>query len=117
MTPYARLTFAVLLAACAIGCARKPERPCNGTVSAEAVAAAVPVIDAFRSHLAKMPVTNDIDSFLSDYRHYALSITTTESQYVFEFIPRDEGRGFKGGGARYKVDRASGKIDSELFMK
>jgi hypothetical protein len=52
-----------------------------------------------------------------DYRHYALSITTTESQYVFEFIPRDEGRGFKGGGARYKVDRASGKIDEEMFMK
>jgi hypothetical protein len=117
MTSYARLTLAVLLAACAIGCSRKPERPCNGTVSAEAVAAAVPVIDAFRAHLSKMPVTNDIDRFLSDYRHYALSITTTESQYVFEFVPRDEGRGFKGGGACYKVDRASGKIDEEMFMK
>ncbi len=117
MNSYFRLLPGIIFAVCAFGCTRESERPCNGTVSAEAVAAGMPVIDAFRAHLARGPSTDDIGKFLADYRHYALSITSTDSQFVFEFVPRDEGRGFKGGGARYKVDRATGRIEETLYMK
>lgn len=117
MTPYARLIPAIAFAMCSAGCNHQPERPCNGTVSAEAVAAATPAIEAFRLHLLSAPKNSDTDRFLADYRHYALSITTTESQYVFEFLPKDEGRGFKGGGARYNVNKGTGKIDGTLYMK
>lgn len=117
MSLYSRLLSGIIFAVCAVGCTREPERPCNGTVSAEAVAAGMPVIEAFRAHLASRPATDDIEKFLADYRHYALSITSTESQFIFEFVPRDEGLGFKGGGARYRVSRATGTIEETLYMK
>lgn len=99
-----------------IGCIRQP-LACRGLVSAESVAASPPVIAAFRAHLADKSPTTDSGKYLSDYRNYDLAITTSESQFEYEFVPRDNGRGFKGGGAVYSVSRETGKIEDLHFLK
>jgi hypothetical protein len=112
MIRLALIPFFMLVAACA----EKPQA-CRGLVSVDAVNASRPVIEAFRSHLASKAPTTDTGKFLADYRNYDLAITMSDSQFEYEFLPRAGGHSFKGGGAFYTVDRASGKIEDERFMK
>lgn len=55
--------------------------------------------------------------FFGDYRNYDLRIDATESKYIYDFIPRTVSRAYKGGGARYLVDRSSGKIAEAVYFK
>lgn len=112
----AHFTWATSFFFLVAGCAQKPEA-CTGQVTAESVAASVPVVEAFRAHLDGGPSTTDIGRYLSDFRNYDLAITTSDSEFEYEFIPRNQGHGFKGGGAYYTVSRKTGRIETARFEK
>lgn len=110
------VVLALLFSALTVACGRKAEE-CRGLVSADAVAASGPVNEAFRDHLAGEDTTTKLGKFLADYRNYDLAITTSESQFEYEFIPHSGGMNFKGGGASYKLNRESGKIEEVHYTK
>ncbi|UPG88174.1 hypothetical protein L2Y96_12165 [Luteibacter aegosomaticola] len=85
--------------------------------TAEGVEGAAPAIAAFKDHLKTYSSGSDLDVFFGDFRHYDLAITTSDSTFEYEFIPRSEGKGYKGGGARYVVSRDTGHIVRTEYMK
>lgn len=111
-----RLAIAFAVVLMVGGCSGSPQA-CNGLVSAEAMRASAPVLDAFRVHLASLtPGTGD-GRFLDDYRHYDVAVTMSETEFEYEFRPSGAPRTLKGGGAYYRVDRATGKIKEQKFEK
>lgn len=115
MNDATKISLVVIIALFIAACS-KDSPPCKGLASAEAVAASVPVIDAFREHLENTPNVPDSVKYLADYRHYDLAITSTDSFFEYEFLPRGESN-LKGGGAFYRVSRDTGKIYDVEYMK
>jgi hypothetical protein len=111
-----RLTVAFAVVLMPAGCSDRPQA-CKGLVSAEAMAAWMPVLNAFRAHLAGQTSTTDGGRFLADYRHYDVAVTMSETEFEYEFRPSGAPRTLKGGGAYYRVDRGTGKIEEQKFEK
>ena len=109
------ITLAALFLVLA-GCADKIQS-CRGVASADSVEAAAPAITAFEDHLSKYSSRSELDQYFGDFRHYDLAITTSESAYDYDFIPQNNGKGYKGGGAHYSVSRETGKIIRTEYMK
>lgn len=97
-------------------CSRQVTYPCDGRVPADAVVDMGLVIGEFRSYLAETDRGSGLDRYFSDYHHYDLRITVTDSEYVYTFLPSLE-RPTKGGGARYVVSRKTGEIEGKEYFK
>ena len=113
---YAERTILIAFTVLSVAACSADSPPCKGIASAEAVAASVPVIAAFRNHLESAPTSSDGGRYLADYRHYDMAITSTETFFEYEFLPQG-GSALKGGGAFYRVSRDSGKIFDVKYMK
>lgn len=100
----------------ATGCTGKAEF-CRGITSAEGVANAGPAIAAFKDHLKKYNGGSELDSFFGEFANYDLAITTSEASFEYQFIPQNQGKNYKGGGASYSVSRKTGRIIRTVYMK
>lgn len=98
------------------GCADRAQT-CRGMATADSVEGAGPAIAAFKDHLKEYSSGSELDVFFGDFHHYDLAITTSESTFEYEFIPRSDRKGYKGGGARYVVSRDTRQIVRTEYMK
>jgi len=54
---------------------------------------------------------------MANFNNYDLAITSSSDEFDYEFVLRDRGHGYKGGGAYYRVKRETGTIEEERFEK
>lgn len=116
MRAFIRMCLGCALLPLAAGCSTKPQ-VCRGIASAEAVAAAAPVVAAFHRHLGSRSPNTEAGRYMANFNNYDLAITSSSDEFDYEFVLRDRGHGYKGGGAYYRVKRETGTIEEERFEK